>query len=75
MRLLLLLLFVVMTDAFINTPASSATKSPALKASIAGMQSVCDQYDAFLVEAWGVLHNGHTLYPRYNSTIARSCVW
>jgi hypothetical protein len=72
MWLLLLVLFTVMTNAFINTSASSAARLPAQKASIAGMHTVCEQYDAFLVDAWGVLHNGHTLYPRYNITRVQS---
>lgn len=28
-----------------------------------GLQEVCDQYDGFVLDQWGVLHNGAVAYP------------
>jgi len=30
---------------------------------IKGMTEILDHYDGFIVDLWGVVHNGHTLYP------------
>lgn len=37
-------------------------RSIALINSISGMSEICSKYDAFLIDQWGVLHNGKTPY-------------
>lgn len=33
------------------------------------IDSLLDQYEVFLIDAWGVLHDGHTLYPGAKETL------
>ena len=33
------------------------------------IETLLDQYEVFLVDAWGVLHDGHTLYPGAKATL------
>ena len=36
-----------------------------------GMAAVADRYDAFILDVWGVLHDGVTLYPGVVDTLER----
>lgn len=37
----------------------------------AGFDALADAYDAFIVDIWGVLHNGETVYPGVLETLRR----
>ena len=36
-----------------------------------GMAALADRYDAFILDVWGVLHDGVTLYPGVVDTLER----
>ena len=36
-----------------------------------GMAAAADRYDAFILDVWGVLHDGVTLYPGVVDTLER----
>ncbi|MEL0110544.1 MAG: hypothetical protein VW835_02320, partial [Rickettsiales bacterium] len=38
---------------------------------IIGLGAIADAYDAFLVDQWGVLHDGHTAYGPAVNVIQR----
>ena len=36
---------------------------------IKGLREIYDEYDAFFIDLWGVVHNGIQLYPQAVSTL------
>lgn len=51
-------------------PASVAPSSPAPRL-IAGLSTIAAAYDLFLVDQWGVLHDGVTLFPEAVTALQR----
>ena len=37
---------------------------------IKGIRDIYDEYDAFLIDQWGVLHNGHAAHPKAKEALA-----
>ena len=47
----------------VEHPESSCNAAPTFTRFIKGIGDLANHYDAFLVDQWGVLHNGHAPYP------------
>ena len=47
----------------VEHPEASCNAAPTFTRSIKGIGDLANHYDAFLVDQWGVLHNGHAPYP------------
>ena len=47
----------------VEHPEASCNAAPTFTRFIKGIGDLANHYDAFLVDQWGVLHNGHAPYP------------